>query len=79
MWVGRERERGGAIGLFKKERHSFNAPGMRDKKETQTFEHNFETSWETNVTSHPVDICQLPSHIGTLKKSFTPLCLKAYL
>ena len=78
MWVGRERERGG-IGLLKKERHSFNATGMREKKETQTFEHNFETSCETNVTSLPVDICQLPSHIGTLKKSFTALCLKAYL
>ena len=50
MWVGREREGGGVIGLLKKERHSFNATGMREKKkETQTFEHNFETPWETNV------------------------------
>ena len=35
VYVGgkRERERGGgAIGLLKKERHSFNATGMREKK-----------------------------------------------
>ena len=62
--------------IIKKERHSFNATGMREKKKRKLSNTTSKLLGRPMcVNSHPVDICQLPSHIGTLKKSFTPLCV----